>query len=278
MKKIISSLLLLTMLLGACSPAIASPETQVTLLSEATAAGNSDQVETSREAVLSEIENDVTAKAESASEFSSASVGLIISVGDTLQTGNDSRAKLNLTPENTIVRVGPNSSFMLSKIENENGEPKTTLQLFFGKVFILLNGGSLDVETPSGVASVRGSLLSVQYSSEANRMRASCLEGECALENEAGTEVEFGEGESVFIDEEGAISEISEIDQDEIEAWLNENPELDEFMEDLPEPEEFPDFDDNEWYQEDGEPSTEEDETESTDVEENSDTEEETDE
>lgn len=270
MKKIISTLLLLTLLLCACSPADSTPETHTTESPsvESTVSGSNEQVETSREAVLSEIENDVTAKVESSSEFSSASVGMVIPVGGTIQTGDDSHAKLNLTPENTIVRVGPNSSFTLSQINNENGEPKTTLELLFGKVFILLNGGSLEVQTPSGVASVRGSLLSVQYNPETNRVRASCLEGECALENEDGEEVELVEGQSVFIDEDGDLSDITEIDRDEIEDWLEENPELDEFMDELPNPEDFPDFDDDEWYEEDelsGEEEAFDDEEEFTD-------------
>lgn len=253
MKKITTSLLLLTLLLGACTQASSTPEIDSTESApsvEATATGNNDQVETNREALVAEIENDVQVKNESSSEFSSASVGMSIPVGGTIQTGADSRAKLNLTPENTIVRVGPNSSFTLSKIENENGEPQTTLQLLFGKVFILLNGGSLEVQTPSGTASVRGSLLSVIYNPANNRVRASCLEGFCSLENEDGDLVDFVEGESVFIDEEGLLSEITEIDQDEISAWLEENPELSEFMDELPNLEDYPDFEDDEWYEE----------------------------
>lgn len=260
MRKTISSLLFLTLLLVACSPASTATDiasaTQPT--AESTASENNQQVEAGREAILSDFENDVTAKIESSGEFSSASVGLIIPVGGTIQTGDDSRAKLNLTPENTIVRVGPNSSFTLSQMNNENGEPRTILQLLFGKVFILLNGGSLEVQTPSGVASVRGSLLSVQYDPETNRMRASCLEGECALENEDGEEVEMMEGESAFIDEAGEMSEVGEMDQDEVQDWLDENPELDEFMEEMPNPEEFPDFPDDEWNEESVEESSEE--------------------
>lgn len=278
MKKLISSLLFLTLMLSACSPAstptetfLATEESQ-TAEAESTASENNQQVEASREAVLSEIENDVTAKIESSSEFSSANVGTIIPIGGTIQTGDDSRAKLNLTPENTIVRVGPNSSFTLSQMDDENGEPKTTLELLFGKIFILLNGGSLEVQTPSGTASVRGSLLSVQYDPETNRVRASCLEGFCSLENENGDEVDLVEGESVFVDEDGLLSDITEIDQDEIVDWLEENPELDEFMDELPNPEEFPDFPDDEWYEEETgeEISTEEASTEESATEEES--------
>lgn len=244
MKKLTASLLLLTLLLVACSSTPTTPETDATESPavESTATENNDQLETSREALLSEIENDVTAKIESSSEFSSASVGMVIPIGGTIQTGDDSRAKLSLSPENTIVRVGPNSSFTLSQMNDENGEPKTTLQLLFGKIFILLNGGSLEVQTPSGVASVRGSLLSVEYDAETNRVRASCLEGFCSLENENGEEVEMTEGESAFIDEAGEMSEVGEMDQDEVQDWLEENPELDEFMDELPNPEDYPDF------------------------------------
>jgi hypothetical protein len=247
MKKITSSLLFLTLLLCACSSSDSSPVTESSAPVEATDSGNGQQIETSREAVLSEIENDVSIQFDSSSEFVSAELNMVIPINGTIQTGDDSRAKLNLIPENTIVRVGPNSSFTLSQIEKENGEPKTTLQLLFGKVFILLNGGSLEAQTPSGVASVRGSLLSVQYNPDTNRMRASCLEGQCALKNKAGDEIEFTEGESVFIDESGLLSDIEAIDQDEILDWLEENPELIEFMDELPNPEDFPDFENDEW-------------------------------
>lgn len=232
MRKLTTSLLLLALCLGACSSATSTPEVKPTV------SENSNPVETSREAVVTEIENDVIV------ESSPASVGMVINAGQTIQTGENSRAKLNLTPEGTIVRVAPNSSFTLSQIDEENGAPKTTLELLFGKVFVLLKGGSLEVETPSGVASVRGSLLSVQYNPKTNKVRASCLEGICSLQNEAGEEIEFTENQSVFIDEDGNLSEIEAIDQDEIEEWL-EFSELDEFMDELPNPEDYPDVKDD---------------------------------
>ncbi len=260
MKKITSTLLLLTLCLGACSPASSSSETDLptaqvpTAPVESTVEENIDQPETSREALISEIQNNVTARMNTSSEFSSATVDMIIPVGGTVQTGDDSRAKLNLTPENTIVRVGPNSSFTLTQIDNENGEPKTTLELLFGKIFILLNGGSLEVQTPSGTASVRGSLLSVQYNPDTQAIRAVCLEGFCSLENETGDEIDLVEGEAALIDDEGVLSDVLEIDKDEILDWLEENPELENFMEELPDPELFPEdvFDENGFIDFDG--------------------------
>lgn len=252
MKNLITSLLLLTLLLSACASATSTPEMNAAESSptQSDTTDNNHQAETNREAVVSEIENNVTAKIESPGEFLSATVGMIIPVGGTIQTGANSRAKLNLTPENTIVRLGANSSFTLLHISNQSDKPTTTLELLFGKIFILLNGGSLEVQTPSGVASVRGSLMSVQYDIKTNRVRAVCLEGFCSLENKNGDEVDLTEGESVFVDEDGLLSDVVEIDQDEIEDWLEETPELDEFIDELPNPEEYPNFEDDEWYEE----------------------------
>jgi hypothetical protein len=149
---------------------------------------------------------------------------------------------VDLLPDGTIIRVGPNSSFSIPKLAEENGEPTTTIQLIFGKVFILLNGGSLDVETPSGVASVRGSLLSVEYDPQTKRVNAACLEGHCGIKNEDGEEVEIPEGQESFI-EDGELPIVPFLmDQDEVQAWLDENPDLDLFLPELPNPEDFPDL------------------------------------
>ncbi|MEN9563232.1 MAG: FecR protein, partial [Chloroflexota bacterium] len=177
-----------------------------------------------------------------------AESGFVIQTGGALQTGADGRARLDLKPEGTIVRVAPNSAFTLPQITEENGEPKTTLSLLFGKIFVLLNGGSLDVETPSGVASVRGSLLSVSVDPASNRLQAVCLEGHCALTNGNGDSQELEEGQSAYVDENGELFELDEIDQDEIQDWIDEAPELGEFLEELPDPENFPEIEEFEEF------------------------------
>lgn len=245
MKKITTALLLLTFLLGACStsPAPAgtdSPQDPA----PTTPSANSGQAEAGREAIVSEIENSVSARSTSSEEFAPAAIGMKISAGGGLQTGSDGRTRIDLAPEGSIIRVGPNSSFTLPEITEAGGQPKTTLELFFGKVYVLLNGGSLDVKTPSGVASVRGSLLSVEFNPETKRVRASCLEGYCTLEDEDGEALELTEGQSAYIDEEGSLSEIGEIDQDEIVNWIEDNPDLLDFLDELPNPEDYPDLQD----------------------------------
>jgi len=181
-------------------------------------------------------------------EFAEAVNGMKLLPGGGLETGGDGKARLDITPEGTIIRIAPNSAFTMVSITDGDDGVKTTTQLLFGKIFILLRGGSLEVETPSGIASVRGSLLSVQYNRRLNRVRASCLEGNCTLQNQAGDEANMIQWQSAYIDEDGNLSDIRDIDRDEIEEWLNENPDLIDFLDELPDPDDFFDFDDDEWY------------------------------
>jgi hypothetical protein len=254
----ISAFLLLTFSLGACASGVDSAQTDSTQLpaaNESTASAESAPSENSapasaaREAVLSEFESEVVAKQISDGEYIPAEVGFVIQTGGGLQTGANGRARLDLNPEGTIVRVAPNSAFTLPEIANDGGEPKTGIELFFGKIFVLLNGGSLDVQTPSGVASVRGSLLSVSFDPASGRLQAACLEGHCALINGDGVEVELEEGKSGYIDESGEIVEFDGIDRDEILDWLEEAPELGEFLEELPDPDAFPEIEDFEAFE-----------------------------
>lgn len=253
MTKKLAALLLLTFVLGACASSAYPAQgesTQPPAGSESTAPAESTPPENSgpapaaREAVLSEFENEVVVRAAFEGEFIPAEIGFIIQQGGGLQTGETGRARLDLKPEGTIVRVAPNSAFTLPQIVETDGEPKTTLDLFFGKIFILLNGGSVDVQTPSGVASVRGSLLSVSFDPVNGRIQAACLEGHCALQNEGGNVVEIEEGESAFVEESGIITEVDGIDRGEISEWLVGAPELGEFLEVLPDPEAYPNIPD----------------------------------
>lgn len=240
MKRLSYTLLILTFVLGACTTATTATETSNSSATELPAASESNSP--AREAILSEIQNTVSIRKTSVDESIPAEKGMSILEGGSVETGEDGRARIDLMPEGTIVRVGPNSSFSFPKLTEEGNEPKTTIQLLFGKVFILLKGGSLNVETPSGVASVRGSLLSVEFNPETNRTSATCMEGDCSLQTEGGEEIDLPEGQESFIDEGGEVMDPFPMDKDEVEAWLNENPEMDLFLSELPDPEDFPDL------------------------------------
>lgn len=259
MKQITSALLLLSLWLVACAPSPAPAENASTdsqaTASEPAAQAESAPTETSdpaavqREAVLSEFEGEVSIRESAEGEFLPAETGFILKLGGALQTGAEGRARLDLMPEQTIVRVSPNSAFTLTEMDDDASQPKTTLELFFGKVFVLLKGGSLDVQTTSGVASVRGSVLSVSFDPSTGRIQAVCLEGECALENEEGEEIDIPEGDTGYIDENGELVGIDGIDADDIQDWLDEAPELNEFFEELPNPQDYPNLPEVENYE-----------------------------
>lgn len=239
MKKFISPLLLLGILLGACSPgdnnAQATPGESLP-----TEAG---QVPAKREALIVEFTGDVKFAATSAESPVAAVAGAKILETGSLITGDDGRTKLSLTPEGTILRVGPNSILTVPVLGEENGEPKSTIELAAGKVHVMLKGGALDVQTPSGVASVRGSLLGVQYDPEKKRIVATCLEGDCNLESASKTEYALPAGYQSFTNEDGEFVDPFEMDRDEIEEWLEYSDELDDYLDELPNPEDYEDID-----------------------------------
>lgn len=183
-----------------------------------------------RMASFVEITNAVEARRSQSESFAPASLGQILPVGGEARTGEDGRARLDLLPEQTIVRLAPNSAFTLAALEeNENG-PSSKIQLAFGKIWILLNGGSLNVETPSGVASVRGSLLSVAFDPQAKRITVTCREGHCALEDEDET-LELTEGEAADSVDGDMDDEPREMTEEEQQEWEEEAPESEEFLE-----------------------------------------------
>jgi hypothetical protein len=251
MKKLSSTLLFLALLLSACGGGATATEpaatqkpapTKTAVSASATPTPKATEtVVPAREASLSDFENKVSARVSSTDTFAPASLGMNIQPSGGVETGADSRARLDLLPEGTIVRVGPNSSFTIPEVAEENSQPKTTIELLFGKIYILLNGGSLDVKTSTGVASVRGSLMRVEFDPEKKLLKASCLEGHCSLKNEKGEMVELVAGESTYIQGSHAPIDPILIDSDEIQEWLDEVPELADFLDVLPNPADYPD-------------------------------------
>lgn len=104
-----------------------------------------------------------------------AFVGQVIAVGGTVRTLGRGNARIDLS-DGTIIRITPKSMFTLTELNPSTATPITQLKLFFGNVWVILNGGNLSVETPVGVASVRGSYMGVYYNSDIGLLKIGCLE------------------------------------------------------------------------------------------------------
>jgi hypothetical protein len=182
-----------------------------------------------RQAVLTSLSNDVRTRLTPDLEFAPAREGLTLPVGGQAQTGEDSRARFDLLPEGTIVRLGPNSSFEVAVLEGDDAF--TRLKLAFGELWIILNGGTLEAETPSGQASVRGSYLGLILDPGSGSLKALCLEGLCTLSNALGS-VELTGGQAAEIPAPGQPPSASRpMNEDEFQRWREASPEAETLLE-----------------------------------------------
>lgn len=174
-------------------------------------------------AVLSEITGKVEIRQAGQDTFAPAAADSFLNENGQALTGGDGRARLDLST-GTIVRVAPASLFTLTLNEPSQGSLKTRLQLELGKLYIILNGGSMEVETPTGTAAVRGSYMSVTYDAHKGEVKVTCLEGNCSLTNAAGS-VSITAGQTAVISGAGQPPQVGEMSDQEIQDWLNNNPE-----------------------------------------------------
>ena len=133
-------------------------------------------------AVIGEIENDVSIKRTAETAFEKAFVNDEVKVNAQVKTSEDSRSRIDLS-SGTVIRISPNSLFILEENYVEEKDLLTRIKIETGRIWIVLSGGSLEVETPSGLAGVRGSYMSTGYDPESGDVRITCLEGHCAAEN-----------------------------------------------------------------------------------------------
>ena len=183
-------------------------------------------------AALSELTGTVGIKQANQDEFVPADPESALEVNGQVQTGDDGRVRLDLS-SGTIIRIAPSSLFTLTSNDEVEGGLATKIKLELGKIFIILNGGQADVETPSGVASVRGSYMKVEVDPITKDIYITCLEGDCSASNPAGA-VNFTNGQKVilfaFDETTGTWTApgVLPMTPDEFDEWLNENPEAEE--------------------------------------------------
>src|SRR5690349_5908157 len=211
--KILATLLIGTLLLAAC---------------------NQQTAAASLSATLSELAGKVELKPADSETFVPADANSVLEANGQVQTGDDGRVRLDLS-SGTIIRIASSSSFTLTSNEEGDGGLITKIKLTAGKIFIILNGGLAEVETPSGVASVRGSYMKVEVDTDSGDVYVTCLEGDCSAENPAGG-VSFTKGEKTVLfhqDSNGdwQVPGVEPMTPEDFEEWLDNNPEARELFE-----------------------------------------------
>jgi hypothetical protein len=177
------------------------------------------------------LKNEVEARPAAEAIWESAFEGEQIEAGGGVRTGDEARARLDIS-DGTIIRLAGQTEFELTALSPAPADPVTRLTLAAGKVWIqltqALGRGTFEIETPTGAATVRGSLMGVEYHPENGHMIVSCLEGECRLTGESGVFADMQAGEQSEIPGFGQDPTPPQpIDEAQLTDWTNEFPEAD---------------------------------------------------
>ncbi len=183
-----------------------------------------------RTATIGEIVNVVEARESAEGTFAQVASGLVLEVGGQLRTGAESKTRIDFS-EGAIVRLGENSFFTIDANTGAGGDPFTSFSLEVGKLWASLTGGSLEVTTPIGVATVRGSYAFFEYipgdpnDLSDDVLTLKCLEGSCRAENQTVDE-RLGNLEQIVLTGGGRQFTRDRLGFDAVEDFVNNNPEV----------------------------------------------------
>ncbi len=153
---------------------------QRTLINLPTPTGGPTSAATERSAVFSGLEGTVEVRSSANGAWGPASVQSPLPEGSEVRTGADGRASITLT-EGSKIYIDPNAEFSITQLNPFLDSLLTTLDLKHGKLWVLLNGGALDITTPFGIALARGAYLSVEFLPDQRAVNVTCLEGVCGF-------------------------------------------------------------------------------------------------
>ncbi len=187
-----------------------------------------------RSAQVSEIRNLVEMRPRAADAWRPAQEGGQLAAGGGVRTGDDSRARVDIS-DGSLLRLAPATEFELTALSAQSVDPVTEWSLLAGRVWIqvtqALGLGSFEVETPSGTASVRGSLMSVAFFPANGHAILSCLEGLCRLTGQSGAFTDLTAGEQSEIPGFGQDpSPPKPIDAAQAADWQAEFPEAEDLV------------------------------------------------
>ncbi len=181
-----------------------------------------------RTALVGELAGTVNGRPAPAEPLAPVTVGFRLQSGGEVQTGEASKARLDFN-DGTILRLAANSAFTLRSVAPAaDGSLTGRVTLAFGRLWVTLFGGELQVETPVGVASVRGSYAVFWYqpgdpdNPDDDLLVVDCLEGSCGAQNDVVDE-RLGNLERVVLSRQASLRQaLTGLD---VQAFLRENPE-----------------------------------------------------
>jgi len=227
-RSIISMMLLLSIVVVACGGSAGNTPGNNNAAPGLTPGAPAASTPAIRSAQLSELQNAVQTRGQSDAAWQAAVEGEIIPAGGGAKTSDESRARIDIT-DGTILRLAANTEFTLNTLSSAPADPVTKLSLAAGKVWTAVTGlddGSFEIETPAGVATVRGTFMSTVYFTATEHLILTCLEGACRLTGLSGRFTDLGTGQQAEIRGIGNDpSPAQPIDPAEVQEWDTNFPE-----------------------------------------------------
>lgn len=193
-----------------------------------------------RKATITYFEGEVEVLRAEETKWTKAKIKMDLEAGDKLRTALASKCEITLEDGSTIT-IDENTTIDLKELLSEEETKKTKFKLWMGKVKVraekLRKGSSFQVETPTGLAGVRGTIWTIEYDNLTRITTVSVEEGEVyarGINQGEEEEVIVREGESADIyPEEGAaglsipgFTVRAELSPHPDFDWYNEPPEL----------------------------------------------------
>ena len=148
-----------------------------------------------------------------------ATLGQRLANGDLVLTSANTRAAIRFTDDGSLVRLNPNARLQV-RSEGDRSALTKTLELEFGELWArvsLQQGRTFQVQTPSGIAAVKGTEFVVRVDA-AGATTVLTLEGALDFFNGAGT-VEVPAGRQAVAATANTLAQVTDI-QDEDQAAL----------------------------------------------------------
>jgi LysM repeat protein len=167
---------------GLCLLALLAAGCQRTLIfpSTPTSPAGSTSGAAERTATITQIKGTVETRSSANAAWKAAGLNQVLAEGSQVRTSADGSAVVTLT-EGTHIYVGGNTQFTLTLLNKFLDSLLTTLDLQQGQLWVALNGGALDIQTPFGIASARNAYLSVELVPQSRTINVTCLQGVCGF-------------------------------------------------------------------------------------------------
>jgi LysM repeat protein len=174
---------LLARLTGLCLLGLLAAGCQRTLVfvTTPTSPANVTSAAAERTAAITQVKGTVETRTSSQANWTPAAQDQHLTEGSEVRTGSGSSVVIGLT-EGSHIYLGASTQLTLTLLNPFLDSQLTTLDLQNGQVWVLLNGGALDVQTPGNfIASARNAYLSVEVQPQSRVINVTCLQGVCGF-------------------------------------------------------------------------------------------------